>query len=146
MTSKNLKEENLKNLDEINIYKNNNRNNVNKFNFDYGVKSEVKLVNKETERNIDDRRIIDRIRINCGCIYFCFCFVRKRKNIQNVVFDEGMGIIIENLDILNVFKKIYYMNQLEENLKLNEIFDMTDKCKIKIDYLDKALLKKRSKG
>ena len=146
LTSKNLKEENLKNLDEINIYKNNNRSNVNKFNFDYGVKSEVKLVNKETERNIDDRRIIDRIRINCGCIYFCFCFVRKRKNIQNVVFDEGMGIIIENLDILNVFKKIYYMNQLEENLKLNEIFDMSDKCKTKIDYLDKALLKKRSKG
>ena len=62
LTSKNLKEENLKNLDEINIYKNNNRSNVNKFNFDYGVKSEVKLVNKETERNITIDEFKSKIR------------------------------------------------------------------------------------
>ena len=57
-----------------------------------------------------------------------------------------MEIIVENLDILNVFKKLYNLNKLEESFKLNEIFDMTDKCKTKIDALDQAFLKKLSKG
>ena len=146
LTNKNLKEGNLKNLGEVNIY-NNNQNDINKLNIGYGMKSEDKFVSGETERNrYNNRRIIDRIRINCFCIYFGFCFAKKKKNIQNVLMDEGMKIIVENLDILNVFKKLYNLNKLEESFKLNEIFDMTDKCKTKIDALDQAFLKKLSKG
>ena len=146
LTNKNLKEGNLKNLGEVNIY-NNNQNDINKLNIGYCMKSEDKFVSGETERNrYNNRRIIDRIRINCFCIYFGFCFAKKKKNIQNVLMDEGMEIIVENLDILNVFKKLYNLNKLEESFKLNEIFDMTDKCKTKIDALDQAFLKKLSKG
>ena len=135
LTSKNLAEDNLKNMDDINIY--NNRNDVNKFNFVSSMKSEDKFV-KETERNKDDRRIIDRIKINCCRIYFWFCFARKKKNIQNVLLDEGKDIIVENLDIMNIFKKIYNMNKLEETIKANKIFEMSDKCKTKLDVLEKT--------
>ena len=135
LTSKNLAEDNLKNMDDINIY--NNRNDVNKFNFVSSMKSEDKFV-KETERNRDDRRIIDRIKINCCCIYFWFCFARKKKNIQNVLLDEGKDIIVENLDIMNISKKIYNMNKLEETIRVNEIFEMSDKCKTKLDVLEQT--------
>ena len=142
LTNKNLEEDNLKNPDEIDIYNNNNPNNVNQFNNGHGMPSEDKFINKETERNIYSRRIVDRIKVNCCCIYFWFCFARKKKNIQNVLWDEGMDIIIENLDVMNIFKKIYNMNLVEETLKVSEIFDMSEKCKTKIDALDQMFLKK----
>ena len=142
LTNKNLEEDNLKNPDEIDIYNNNNPNNVNQFNNGHGMPSEDKFINKETERNIYSRRIVDRIKVNCCCIYFWFCFARKKKNIQNVLWDEGMDIIIENLDVMNIFKKIYNMNLVEETLKVSEIFDMSEKCTTKIDALDQMFLKK----
>ena len=52
--------------------------------------------------------------------------------------DEGKDIIVENLDIMNVFKKIYNMNKLEETIKANEIFEMSDKCKTKLDVLEQT--------
>ena len=145
LTNKNLEEDHLKNPDEIDIYNNNNPNNVNQFNNGHVMPSEDKFINKETERNIYSRRIVDRIKVNCCCIYFWFCFARKKKNIKNVLWDEGMDIIIENLDVMNIFKKIYTMNLVEETLKVNEIFDMSEKCKTKIDALDQMFLKKQLK-
>jgi hypothetical protein len=145
LTNKNLEEDHLKNPDEIDIYNNDNPNNVNHFNNGHGMPSEDKFINKETERNIYSRRIVDRIKVNCCCIYFWFCFARKKKNTQNVLWDEGMDILVENLDIMNIFKKVYNMNLVEETLKVNELFDMSEKCKTKIDALDQMFLKKQIK-
>ena len=145
LTNKNLEEDHLKNPDEIDIYNNDNPNNVNHFNNGHGMPSEDKFMNKETERNIYSRRIVDRIKVNCCCIYFWFCFARKKKNTQNVLWDEGMDILVENLDIMNIFKKVYNMNLVEETLKVNELFDMSEKCKTKIDALDQMFLKKQIK-
>ena len=130
MTNKNLEEDNLKNQNENNIY--NNQNNV----YISNIKSEDKIVNKEIERKGEGRKIIDRIKLNCCCIYFWFCFARKKKNIQNILLDEGMDIIIENLDIMNIFKKIYNMNMIENSLKSNgNSWNMSDNCKIKLQEL-----------
>ena len=131
MTNKNLEEEQLKKQDEINIY--NNKKDLNMF----GIASEAKFVNKEAKtNNNENRRIIDRIKINCCCIYFWFCFSRKKKNIQNILMDEGMDIIVENLDIMNVFKKIYSIRAIEESFKSNvHILDMSDNCKFKLHSL-----------
>ena len=145
LTNKNLEEDHLKNPDEIDIYNNDNPNNVNHFNNGHGMPSEDKFINKETERNIYSRRIVDRIKVNCCCIYFWFCFARKKKNTQNVLWDEGMDILVENLDIMNIFKKVYNMNLVEETFKVNELFDMSEKCKTKIDALDQMFLKKQIK-
>ena len=125
-----------KNLNEIpDIYNIPNNIQSNEKMVDMKLSNE-KTVNKEIEKNKDqgeNRRIIDRIHMNCCCIYFWFCFARKKKNIQNILLDEGMDIIVQNLDIMNIFKKIYGMNAVEESLKINDQFiKMSDKCKIRI--------------
>ena len=139
MTSKNLEEVNLKNQNEINIY--NNPKDINMLNMNI-MASEGKILSKENEIN-SERRIIDRIKMNCCCIYFWFCFARKKKNVQNILLDEGMDIIVENLDIMNIFRKIYSMNKVEQSLKVNAIVDMSDKCKLKLKGLTQSKLIKK---
>ena len=47
-----------------------------------------------------------------------------------------MRIIIEKLDILNIFKKIHRDEKLQENLKDSEdMFKMSDTCKHKLQSL-----------
>jgi hypothetical protein len=97
------------------------------------VPSEIKMVEKETERGGENRRIIDRIKMKCCCVYFWFCFARKKKNIQNVLLDEGMRVIVEKLDIINIFKKIYSTEFIEKSLKIKgNVFEMSDTCKQKM--------------
>ena len=142
MSHKNLEEDNITSPNKI--YIPNERENISPFNMDMnlGMPSEVKNMNKETERiqnkNSENRRIIDRIKMNCCCIYFWFCFARKKKNIQNILLDEGMNVIVENLDIMNIFNKIYIADIIGQSLKKNEnIFDMSDTCKQKLQDLVK---------
>ena len=79
--------------------------------------------------------IINKIKLNKTCIYFCFCFTRKRNSIQNVLLDEGINIISKRLDIFNLFHKIYEdeKNQAQK-LKKNNI-EMSNECKFKLKNL-----------
>ena len=56
-----------------------------------------------------------------------------------------MGIIVENLDIMNIFRKIYNMNKVEQSLKVNAIVDMSDKCKLKLRGLTQSKFRKQFK-
>ena len=56
--------------------------------------------------------------------------------------DEGMDLVVETLDIMNVFKKIYNLNNMEETLKDNY---MSENCKMKIDSLYQEFIKKQNK-
>jgi len=98
------------------------------------MQSEIKMVdNKETDKGYDNRGIIDRIKMKCCCVYFWFCFARKKKNIQNVLLDEGMRLIEEKLDIINIFKKTYSIESIEKTLKIKEnALEMSDTCKQKL--------------
>ena len=125
MSNKNLNEDTLKNRNENNMYNNSKDTNM------INIASEERIVNKENK----NRSIIDKIKMNCCCIYFWFCFARKKKNVQNILLDEGMDIIIENLDIMNIFRKIYNINKIEQSLKVNEIINMSNKCKQKLNIL-----------
>jgi len=51
--------------------------------------------------------ILDEIKINKFFIIFAFCCIRKRKNVNNYVLDEGLDLISKRLDILNIFKRLY---------------------------------------
>ena len=124
-SNKNLNEDTLKNRNENNMYNNSKDTNM------INIASEERIVNKENK----NRSIIDTIKMNCCCIYFWFCFARKKKNVQNILLDEGMDIIIENLDIMNIFRKIYNINKIEQSFKVNEIINMSDKCKQKLNIL-----------
>ena len=84
------------------------------------------------------RAIINKIRLNAFCLYFCFCCVRNKKNIQNIMLDEGMELIKSNLDIINIFRKLYTIDNIEENNKTTEkILGMSEKCKNDILYMRK---------
>ena len=100
---------------QILLFKNNNREeNPNDINNIYNQNKEQEYNlnnsnepiegNREIERDNKSRRIIKKIKYNPFCTYFCFLCVKKRKNIPNTLVDEGMNIIVEQLDILNLFR------------------------------------------
>ncbi len=77
--------------------------------------------------------IIDEIKINRFFIVFAFCCIRKRKNVNNFVLDEGLNIIRKRLDVLNIFKRLYFDEKSQESLlKEKEEISMSDDCKEKL--------------
>ena len=86
---------------------------------------EISIINKNENKNI-----ISHIKLNNFCIYFWFCFVRKKKNIQNILLDEGMNVINRQLDILNIFRILHKDEIIQENIQNKEdIFEMSETCK-----------------
>ena len=87
------------------------------------------------EKNEDKKYFIDKIKINKICIYLCFLCVRKRKNINNILLNEGKKLIVEKLDIRNIFKKLY---KDDENLNDEKTtINMSETCKNSLQALDK---------
>ena len=84
---------------------------------------EAKAKNKEVEK----RNYITKIKLNKCCIYFFFLCAKRRKNAQNILINEGMSVITQNLDILNIFNKIYREGKIEDIIK-NRTLKMSDEC------------------
>ena len=94
------------------------------------VKSEDLIKEKEPEKNKEKENIIEKIKIN-NC---CFCFLNKNKNIQKILFEEGAKIIIEKLDIMNLFNKLYTVEKIKENLNIEgKLIEMPEKCRQILD-------------
>ena len=68
---------------------------------------------KINDKVIDQKKIIKKINTNIFCTYFCFCWVRKRENFGNVLLDEAMGIITDKLDIYNMFRNFYFIDDIK---------------------------------
>ena len=139
-----LKTNDIKNYnieyDNNDIY--NKRINVNNRDFrDNRIFSEEKIRNSEIDKSNEKKiRIIDGIKLNRLCIFFCFCFVRKKKNIQNILLDEGMDLITEKLDIINIFNVIHKYELIQENASNREnIFEMSANCRQKLKALSKSI-------
>ena len=83
-------------------------------------KDEIDL-NKQMETmdaKSDKVESINKIKMNRACVVLCFCFIRKRNNIHNILLDEGMKIFSENMDIINLFKKLMELGQKsKENIE-----------------------------
>ena len=99
--------------------------------------------NKGIELNIDNalnneenkqqgRDILRKIKVTRAYVYLCFCFIRKRKIIQNFLLDEGMNIISEKMDIFNIFEKMYKDEEIMDKIVCNKTIEMSDECKIKL--------------
>ena len=81
---------------------------------------------------------IDKIKINKAYMYLCFLCVRKRQNIENVLLDEGKRLIVENLDIINIFKRLYKDKEKEKDIATKEqIIKMSDICKNRLEKIYK---------
>ena len=84
---------------------------------------ETKTKNQKSEK----RNIIYYIKVNKCCICFFFLCAKRRKNVQNILLNEGMVLITQNLDIVNIFNKIYRNGKIEDTIK-NHTLKMSDEC------------------
>ena len=95
------------------------------------IVNNIKIENENNENNT--MKIVNKIKINKVCLYCCFLLARKRKNLDNVLLDEGINLISEKLDVLNLFDKVYKVGQTLEKIEENDIFEvMSKECKMKL--------------
>ena len=131
---KEIKPNNNKNIIESPI-KNNDNNNI------PNVTPNTIVTNKENEveKNPEERKIFEHVKLSNWRICFCFCLARRFKNIQNVLLNEGMRIIMEKMDILFMFKKMIKEDRIEDTIYLSKIqIDISEECKQKIKEVYKV--------
>ena len=90
---------------------------------------------KELKKSGENKKgeILDEIKINKFFIVFAFCCIRKRKNVNNYVLEEGLRLIGKRLDIINIFKRLYYDEKAQKfYMKDSEEIAMSAKCKEKL--------------
>ena len=116
----------------------NNKNGIKIFDFNIN-NNQKENQDKNNTNNIDRSQIISEIKLNKFCIYLCFLCIKKRKNISNILLNEGMNIITEYLDIIKLFKKLYKEEKLNENENNDEIIGMSEECKNNIQAFYKYM-------
>ena len=98
---------------------------------------EVNIIKSKTDEiNQNKDNIITKIKIKRVSIYCGFLFIRKRKTIENILLDEGMNLIKEKLDIFYIFDIIYRSGKIHEKLVKEEIIEMSDECKKKLQSIN----------
>ena len=85
-----------------------------------------------------NKNFVNKIKINKCYLCICFLFIKSRKNLQNILVNEGMGIITQYLDVLNIFKKLYRDGKIQEELQKekDDIIEMSDECCHKLSKLE----------
>jgi hypothetical protein len=111
------------------------KSDINIFNFNMNNMN----YNENYETVKENRRIISNIKLNRACIYFCFFYVKKRKNVQNILLNEGMKLIIEKLDLLNLFRTLFRDEKFHEHVKNGEMIRMSESCKKNLEQIYNSL-------
>ena len=92
---------------------------------------------KEYDNEINKfNKIIDKISFEKPLFYFCFLFIRKFKNMQNVLLDEGMKLIKDELDIRNIFKNMLLIKKCDEQYILEDKLKMSEECQKKLTNIN----------
>ena len=127
------------NFQDIDIYpkQNNEDEKVNNHNILGGIGG---LGGHHYEWNLIGKTNVDKVKLNRGCIYFWFCFVRRRNILPNALLNEGMDLISKRLDVFNLFKQIYLVEQRKEVL-LNKTIPMSQECNNRIKLILNDMLK-----
>ena len=86
-----------------------------------------------SEADKKKRNIIYKLNFSNVDLYLCFLCTRKRKNMHNVLIDEGMRMISHNLDVLKIFINQMKVNNYMEQLKEKQTIRMSDECKKKLE-------------
>ena len=91
----------------------------------------------EKREKEESKNIIQKIQFEKLKFYFCFLCIRKFKNTENALIDEGMKLITNELDIRNIFRNMIRLGKLKEIYELQDIIQMSDECKSKILCVNK---------
>ena len=132
------------------------KNNCNKKNDNYSLEDEEKkqesrrpIINDPSElkglkgekieiyqknANLNSEAIIKNIKMNICC----YCFLSRKRSMNVNLLDEGVKIISEKLDIMNIFVKLYQDEKMQEKMLGNlEGIRMSDECIYNINILKK---------
>ena len=121
---------------------NNNGNGKNLYtnNFNISNSNEANENEKEKNKDLEERKIVNKIKINKCSIFFCFLCVRKFNNLPNILLDEGMTLIMEKLDIRYLLKKIFKNDIIQENYDFKNMeLKMSDESKERIQKIYDSL-------
>ena len=112
-------------------FKNNSKSNA-------VIGPEKKIID-ELFNDKENNNIINYIKLNKLLVHLGFCFVRKRKNVYNILLNEVNNLIVDKLDIFNIFKNMYIneKNQISIGYE-KEIINMSNEC---IKKLNKIIIK-----
>ena len=125
-----------KNEKEFENYENQSFKNNSKSNAVIGP--EKKIID-ELFNDKENNNIINYIKLNKLLVHLGFCFVRKRKNVYNVLLNEVNNIIVDKLDIFNIFKNMYIKEKNQGSISSEkEIINMSHEC---IKKLNKIIIK-----
>ena len=81
--------------------------------------------------NMNNKIKLNKFYVHCG-----FCCARKISTLNNILLDEGMNLIIDQLDIFNVFQKLYKETRRERILNEKTIkVLMPDECRQNLSAL-----------
>ena len=95
-------------------------------------KLENKVVKAYDGKISESNKIIDQISFEKPFFYFCFLFIRKFKNMKNILLDEGMKLITDELDIRNIFKNMLLIKKCNEQYILEDKLKMSGECQKKL--------------
>ena len=115
------------------------KNTINNNNMNYRDIYNVQEYKKQNTMEmgvVKQSSIISKIKLNIFKVYFCFLCIRKSKNVHNILFNEGMRIVNEKLDILNMFRKIYKDDMTNEKFKKIELKKMSEECRQSLESLN----------
>ena len=107
-----------------------------------GIEKDKTIIRTETKKTYNEKEkspnIINKIKINKWILCLCFLCFKKRKNLQNILLDEGMEIITSYLDVINIFKKLFRDGKIQEKIKeeIDDIIDMSENCLYKLNKIE----------
>ena len=91
---------------------------------------EENVENPYIQPETPSRNVVKKIKVNKFYVHCGFCCVRSISSTNNTLLDEGMRLIVEQLDVLNIFRKLYIEAKREKELKEKSVkVEMSDECK-----------------
>ena len=95
--------------------------------------------NNENEKKLKPGKNLIIDEINVSPIYL-LC-LKKKNNLDKLLFDNGMKLIAKNLDIVNIFNALYSIEKMKKELNIDEKYiEMNVKFKQKIDNIRHNIL------
>ena len=110
-------------------------------NLERNSKNDIDSNGRATEGKVEmnnRNNLFEKISVNSIWLY---CLSSKT-NMEKVIFDEGTKLISKNLDIMNIFDKLYLIEKIQKNVNVDlEYMDMTERFKRKVDSVLKMMAK-----
>ena len=117
-------------LKELITYPNiHSKRKINKINENYYDSSLNNTQIDNSYAKYSDNVIINNVHLNKFLVHICFCCIRKRNNLQNILLDESMSLLSEKLDIINIFKMMCLGEELKQKYKFdNSMIHLSNEC------------------